>query len=70
MHIRLILPTARVFAELASRLQTPTVIGKILAGVLLGPSLLGWIEPVDVIKFPGVLEPSGSILKSQHYWLR
>jgi Kef-type K+ transport system membrane component KefB len=41
---------ARVFAELASRLQTPPVIGEILAGVILGPSLLGWIEPVDVIR--------------------
>ncbi len=42
--------TARIFAELASRLQAPPVIGEILAGVVLGPSLLGWIEPVDVIK--------------------
>ena len=50
LYILVILLTARVFAELASRLQTPPVIGEILAGVLLGPSLLGWIEPVDVIK--------------------
>jgi len=50
LYILVILLTARVFAELASRLQTPPVIGEILAGILLGPSLLGWIEPVDVIK--------------------
>lgn len=41
---------ARVFAEVASRLQTSPVIGEILAGVLLGPSLLGWIEPVQAIR--------------------
>jgi Kef-type K+ transport system membrane component KefB len=45
-----ILLTARVFAELATRLQTPSVIGELFAGVALGPSLLGWIEPVEVIK--------------------
>ena len=26
------------------------MIGELFAGVVLGPSLLGWIEPVDTIK--------------------
>jgi len=46
----IILLTARVFAELAVRLKTPSVIGELLAGVVLGPSLLGWIEPIEAIK--------------------
>ncbi len=46
----IILLTARVFAELAARLQAPSVIGELLAGVALGPSLLGWIEPIGAIK--------------------
>ena len=50
LYLLVILLMARVFAELASRLQTPPVIGEILAGVILGPSLLGWIEPVDAIR--------------------
>ena len=37
-------------AELAVRLKTPAVIGELLAGVLLGPSLLGWIEPNEVLR--------------------
>jgi Kef-type K+ transport system membrane component KefB len=45
-----ILLTARLFGELASRLQTPPVIGELLAGIVLGPSLLGWVEPTDIIK--------------------
>ncbi|WP_244617320.1 cation:proton antiporter [Sulfurimicrobium lacus] len=45
-----ILLSARVFAELAVRLKAPAVIGELIAGVVLGPSLLGWIEPVQVIK--------------------
>ena len=46
----IILVTARVFAELAARMKSPTVIGELIAGVVLGPSLLGWIEPYEAIK--------------------
>ncbi len=50
LYLLVILLAARVFAELATRLQAPSVIGELLAGVVLGPSLLGWIEPVEAIK--------------------
>jgi len=45
-----ILLTARLFGELASRMQIPPVIGELLAGIVLGPSLLGWIEPNEIIR--------------------
>lgn len=44
-----ILLAARILGELAARLQAPPVIGELAAGVLLGPSLLGWVEPGNVI---------------------
>lgn len=50
LHLLIILLCARIFAELAVRLQMPSVIGELFAGVLLGPSLLGWISPSDTIK--------------------
>jgi len=50
LYLLIILLAARVFAELATRLQAPAVIGELFAGVVLGPSLLGWIEPVEAIK--------------------
>jgi Kef-type K+ transport system membrane component KefB len=50
LTLLIILLTARVFAELATRLQAPSVIGELFAGVLLGPSLLGWIEPTEAIR--------------------
>ena len=50
LTLLIILLTARVFAELATRLQAPSVIGELFAGVILGPSLLGWIEPFEAIK--------------------
>lgn len=50
LTLLIILLTARLFAELAVRLKSPSVIGELFAGVLLGPSVFGWIEPVDAIK--------------------
>lgn len=50
LYLLLILLTARIFAELATRLKTPSVIGELLAGVVLGPSLFGWVEPLDAIR--------------------
>jgi len=50
LYLLVILLTARVFAELATRLQAPSVIGELVAGVVLGPSLFGWIQPVEAIK--------------------
>lgn len=46
----IILLTARIFAELAVRLQAPSVIGELFAGIVLGPSILGWIELSDTIR--------------------
>lgn len=45
-----ILLSARILGELAARLGAPPVIGELAAGVLLGPSLLGWVEPAPVIR--------------------
>ncbi len=50
LYLLIILLTARVFGEVADRCHTPRVIGELLAGVFLGPSVLGWIEPLTVIK--------------------
>ncbi|MEA2078392.1 MAG: cation:proton antiporter [Pseudomonadota bacterium] len=50
LSLLIILLTARVFAELATRLKSPAVIGELFAGVVLGPSLLGWIEPTEAIR--------------------
>ncbi len=50
LQIAGILVVARLFADIASAFNTPRVIGELCAGVLLGPSLLGWIEPSDPIK--------------------
>jgi Kef-type K+ transport system membrane component KefB len=50
LYLLIILLTARIFAELATRMMAPSVIGELFAGVVLGPSLLGWIEPLEAIR--------------------
>jgi Kef-type K+ transport system membrane component KefB len=50
LYLLVILLTARLFAELAVRLKSPSVIGELFAGIVIGPSILGWIEPVEALK--------------------
>jgi len=51
LHLLIILVTARLFAEIAVHLGAPAVIGELTAGIVLGPSLLGWIQPNEVIRY-------------------
>ncbi len=42
--------TAKLLAELFERLNQPGIVGEILAGVIIGPSLLGWMAPNDFFR--------------------
>jgi len=44
-----ILAAAKVMAEIFERLRQPAVVGEILAGVVIGPSLLGWAAPSEML---------------------
>jgi len=50
LQLVVILFAARFLGELAAKIKVPSVIGELLAGVLLGPSILSLIEPTEVIK--------------------
>ncbi len=41
---------AKLAAEIAERLKQPGIVGEIIAGVVIGPSVLGWIQPNDLLK--------------------
>jgi Kef-type K+ transport system membrane component KefB len=43
--VLLVLVLSRLFGELANRSGQPVIVGEILAGILLGPSVLGMVEP-------------------------
>lgn len=44
-----ILITAKVMAEIFERLRQPAVVGEILAGVIIGPSVLGIVQPSEIL---------------------
>ena len=47
IDIAIVLLSARLFGELALHLKAPPIIGELCAGIIIGPSLLGWVEPSD-----------------------
>lgn len=54
----IMLIAAKLLAELFERLKQPAVVGEIMAGVLIGPSVLGLVEPsniLDIIAEIGVI---------------
>ncbi|MEI8287637.1 MAG: cation:proton antiporter, partial [Actinomycetes bacterium] len=58
-ELAIILCGAKVVAEIAERCGVPAVLGEILAGVLIGPSALGWVGRSDTLF---VLAELGAIL--------
>lgn len=45
VQVTVILALARLMGGLAHRLRQPKVVGEMLAGIVLGPSILGWLAP-------------------------
>jgi Kef-type K+ transport system membrane component KefB/nucleotide-binding universal stress UspA family protein len=53
LQIAVVLATARAMGELFRRIHQPRVVGEMVAGIMLGPSLLGWLAPgVAELIFP------------------
>ena len=49
LSLFIILAAAKIMAEVFERLKQPAVVGEILAGIVIGPSLLGWVAPSELI---------------------
>jgi Kef-type K+ transport system membrane component KefB len=41
----LVFVSAKLLAEIAERIKQPSIVGELLAGILIGPALLGWVLP-------------------------
>src|SRR5215207_7554801 len=59
LQLAVILLAARAFAWVGRRVGQPAVVGEIVAGLVLGPSVLGWLAPAAWAwlfrpTFPGV----------------
>lgn len=68
-EIAVILAASQVIGRLFERIQQPKVMGEMVAGILLGPSLFGWLMPTasralfppETIQYLGVLSQVGVI---------
>jgi Kef-type K+ transport system membrane component KefB len=47
IEIAVVLLAARLLGEVALHLRAPPIIGEIVAGIIIGPSLLGWVTPSE-----------------------
>jgi Kef-type K+ transport system membrane component KefB len=63
VQIAVIIGASRLLGVLVRRLGQPQVIGEVFAGILLGPSFLGWLAPgVSAALFPAVALPFLKVL--------
>src|SRR5687768_18431394 len=53
LQIAVVIVAARLVGWVFRRIRQPQVVGEMAAGILLGPSLLGWVAPdVSAFLFP------------------
>jgi Kef-type K+ transport system membrane component KefB len=60
-NLLVIIVVARLAAELAERLRVPAVLGEIVAGIIIGPSVLGWIDPIAHLEIADMVLLLGEI---------
>jgi Kef-type K+ transport system membrane component KefB len=49
LALLLVFGAAKIMSEVCERLGQPGIVGEILAGVLIGPSVLNWVQPDQVL---------------------
>lgn len=47
--LAIIMLTAKLFGIIARKLKAPQVVGEIIAGLIIGPSILGWVNQTDFL---------------------
>jgi len=50
LYLSILVIGAKVFGELFHRIKQPTIIGNVLAGIILGPALFSIVQPLDEIE--------------------
>jgi len=49
LSLFIVFVAAQIGAEIAQRLKLPGVVGEIAAGCVVGPSVLGWVQPAEAL---------------------
>lgn len=59
LQIVIVLLATKIAGQLSIRMGQPSVLGKIIVGIILGPALLGWVNDTEII---GVFSNIGVLL--------
>ncbi|MBS3925951.1 MAG: cation:proton antiporter [Nitrosarchaeum sp.] len=51
LYLAVLIIAAKLLGELMHRINQPTIIGNVLAGIIVGPALLAIVEPINAIEF-------------------
>ena len=61
--VAVVMLVARLFGAAAARLGQPRVMGEVVAGIALGPTILGWISPdLQAALFPSDILPAFGVV--------
>jgi Kef-type K+ transport system membrane component KefB len=50
ISLLIVFAAGKFMGEVFERMRQPAVIGELLAGIIIGPGLLGWVEPGAVLQ--------------------
>src|SRR3954447_26043063 len=50
LSLLVVFASAKLLSEIFERLGQPGILGEILAGVLIGPYVLGWMQPNEILR--------------------
>ncbi|GBH34484.1 hypothetical protein NZNM25_12750 [Nitrosopumilus zosterae] len=50
LYIGILLLAAKLFGEIMHRINQPTILGNVLAGIIVGPALFALVQPIDEIE--------------------
>lgn len=50
LYVAVLVLSAKLFGEILHRIKQPTIIGNVLAGIIVGPALFALVQPIDEIE--------------------
>jgi len=50
LYIGILILSAKLFGELLHRIKQPTILGNVIAGIVVGPALFALVKPIDEIE--------------------
>ena len=50
LYVGVLILSAKIFGELLHRIKQPTILGNVIAGIIVGPALFAVVQPIDEIE--------------------